>query len=87
MPKRMPDIVYYSYYICEDINFLVGNNKAEYDEMMKNFEKGPENEENTMENLENEAENDEEEVRKLESRKVLVFRPPFLARPQDSDSE
>ena len=59
----------------EDINFLVGNNKAEYDEMMKNFEKEPENDENTMENLENEAENDEEEFRKLESRKV--FRPPF----------
>ena len=58
----------------EDINFLVGNNKAEYDEMMKNFEKGPENE-NTMENLENEAENDEEEFRKLGSRKI--FRPPF----------
>ena len=62
----------------EDINFLVGNNKAEYDEMMKNFEKEPENDENTMENLENEAENDEEDFRKPESRKVLVFRPPFI---------
>ena len=68
----------------EDINFLVGN-REEYDEMMKIFEKGSENEENknmetendeeSTENLENEAENEEEEFRKLESRKV--FRPPF----------